>query len=600
MARLFTLLLAIGLSVPAIAQSGHPAGTARDPELNFEYVWRSMDRAYAQFGVKHVDWDALYRVYRPQVTAATTDEQLWDILLAMLGTLNDDHVCLSDGQRRICGGLVGDTRADDFSLDLVKTKYLQGKSADALDGSFTSGWLTDRIGYLHIGDLKDGIEPTTQAIDAFMREFANAQALVVDVRGNPGGTARAAELVADRFADRRRQYMQAQTRYGPKHDDFLPMEQSAVEPDGPIQFTRPTALLAHRHSASAAEHFALAMRVLPHVTIVGDLTSGAFSAQFPDRLPNGWVLWVAFKVSRDHQGFCYDGVGVPPDLRVLNTPAEIAARTDRQLEFALRLMEQGAPEPQDEAASLVGRKVSLVTEYARGVRERSVEAVIAGLNRARVAGTDTSFFSADEAMQLAGQYLGRKQYPEAIGLLQACNEDFPKLAVGYAMLAQAHLGNGDVAAAEVVLAQVDSVEAMFPWEAPQIERARTDVRRARLGSAARRVGQALADGGVLAAEKTLQELLTRRDSGPVFDEKDFNDLGYELLQGGNVENAVYMFEKGVQLYPDSWNAYDSFGEALTRTGQKARAIENYRRSLELNPRNENARKMLKELEGTRS
>jgi hypothetical protein len=95
---------------------------------------------------------------------------------------------------------------------------------------------------------------------------------------------------------------------------------------------------------------------------------------------------------------------------------------------------------------------------------------------------------------------------------------------------------------------------MFPWEVPQIERVRSEVRKARLGSATRIVGQALADGGMPAAEKTLQELSTKRDTGPVFDESDFNALGYELLQAGSVESAVYVFEKGGQLHPESWSA----------------------------------------------
>ena len=107
--------------------------------------------------------------------------------------------------------------------------------------------------------------------------------------------------------------MRTQTRYGPKHDDLWPTEYRNTEPAGPLQFTRPTVLLANRISASAADGFVLAMRVLPHVTVLGDLTEGAFSAQFPDRLPNGWILWVAFKVVRDQNGACWDGVGVPPD-----------------------------------------------------------------------------------------------------------------------------------------------------------------------------------------------------------------------------------------------------------------------------------------------
>ncbi|MCX6555678.1 MAG: hypothetical protein NTZ12_11815, partial [Candidatus Aminicenantes bacterium] len=172
---------------------------SRDPVLNFEHVWKTIDRNYGQFRLKHVDWDALYRVYRPQVTSATTDQELWDILLSMMGHLNDAHLCLADSTRRIGGGRNNGLFINDgFSLDLVKSKYLQGKFTEALGGSFSSGWLAEGVGYLYIGDLKDGLEPITKTIDAMMAEFAKARVMVVDVRNNPGGTSRAVEIVAGR------------------------------------------------------------------------------------------------------------------------------------------------------------------------------------------------------------------------------------------------------------------------------------------------------------------------------------------------------------------------------------------------------------------
>ncbi|KPK79468.1 MAG: hypothetical protein AMS25_12500, partial [Gemmatimonas sp. SM23_52] len=45
---------------------------ASDPEYNFEVLWETFDRNYGIFGPKRVDWDALYRVYRPLVTRETT------------------------------------------------------------------------------------------------------------------------------------------------------------------------------------------------------------------------------------------------------------------------------------------------------------------------------------------------------------------------------------------------------------------------------------------------------------------------------------------------------------------------------------------------
>jgi tetratricopeptide (TPR) repeat protein len=597
MRRLLVLLAAIGLLASAAAAA--PAGpeNSRDPVLNFEYAWKSLDRNYAQFGVKNVDWDALYRVYRPRVTAATTDEELWNIILDMIRNLNDNHVCLADEKRRNCGGVQDAREPDDFSLDLVRSKYLKGGAADTLKGSFTYGWLADGIGYLHFSHFKAGAGPTTQALDAALAKLAGARAMIVDVRGNPGGSGKTEEFVANRFADRKRHYIQTQTRYGRKHDDLWPAEYRYVEPGGTAQFTGPTILLAHRLSASSADIFALAMRVLPHVTMVGDLTEGALSSQFPDKMPNGWTLWIAFKVIRDVNGVCWDGIGVPPDIRIVNTPEDIASGNDRVLEFALDLLEKGAPAPQDEAASLRNLKISLVQQYARDAKEKGVEAAVAGLKQARAKGGDASFFGVDEAMQLAGPYIGNKQYAEAIGLLRACREEFPPLAVTYAMLAQAYLGAGDAAAAEASLEEGEKFEPMFSWELPQIERAKTAVRKEKVGSAAAVVGKELESSGIPAAEKALKELLAQRDKGgPVFDEADFNALGYKLMQENKLEAAVYMFEKGTELYPDSWNAYDSLGECLAAAGQKERAIASYRKSLELNPGNANGRAALQRLE----
>ena len=54
----------------------------------------------------------------------------------------------------------------------------------------------------------------------------------------------------------------------------------------------------------------------------------------------------------------------------------------------------------------------------------------------------------------------------------------------------------------------------------------------------------------------------------------------------------------MQIYPDWGNDYDSLGEAYMKSGQKQLAIENYKKSLEKDPTNENAKQKLKELEAS--
>lgn len=576
---------------------GPPVQDARDPVANFEYAWNRLDRNYAQFGAKHIDWDAVRRVYRTQVTASTSDEELWNLLLEMVRTLNDGHVCLQDARRRECGGLTVGLKPEGFSQGLVKLKYLEGRGVELLKGKVTYGWLTPDIGYVHLVDFKGAADPLYEAIDRVIAQFAKARGLVVDVRNNTGGTSKTAGSAARRFADRKRHYSTVQTRYGVKHDALGMVEYRNVEPGGPLQFTGPTVVLTDRFTASAAERFVLALRVLPHVTVVGDLTEGALSAQFPDRMPNGWTLWVSFHVVADQNGVNWDGAGIPPDLRVVNTAADVAAGVDRPLEFAQQFLEKGTPAAQDESGSLVNLKTSLVESYVAAVKVRGVQAAVSELTGLRTKARGEYFLAPDEAIPQAGTLLAQKQYAEAVGLLQACQEEWPQLASIYAMLARAYLGKGDLAAAEAIMRTGEKVEPGLPWEVSQIEQAKTAIRKQKFGSAAAVLEKAVAEGGVAAAEKVLQELLARRDgAGPVLDENDFNNLGYKLLKQMNVEAALYVFEKNAVLFPTSANVYDSLGEALAIAGRREQAIDSYRKALALDPTNAGARAKLKELE----
>jgi tetratricopeptide (TPR) repeat protein len=76
-------------------------------------------------------------------------------------------------------------------------------------------------------------------------------------------------------------------------------------------------------------------------------------------------------------------------------------------------------------------------------------------------------------------------------------------------------------------------------------------------------------------------------------------IGYEALRAGRTSDAIDLFKYYVESYPESANSYDSLGEAYMKAGEKDLAIENYTKSLELNPDNHNARDML-ELLGNRN
>jgi len=79
-------------------------------------------------------------------------------------------------------------------------------------------------------------------------------------------------------------------------------------------------------------------------------------------------------------------------------------------------------------------------------------------------------------------------------------------------------------------------------------------------------------------------------------ERYINSLGYYYLNTSKKpEDAIKIFKLNIEFYPESWNPYDSYGECLVRMGDLENGIKNYKKSLELNPENENAIKVLEEL-----
>ena len=105
------------------------------------------------------------------------------------------------------------------------------------------------------------------------------------------------------------------------------------------------------------------------------------------------------------------------------------------------------------------------------------------------------------------------------------------------------------------------------------------------------------ESNIQAAIKYYHRLKKEQKTAYAFNESQLNTLGYELLRLNRKQEAVAILELNVQEYPEAFNTYDSLAEALLANGEKAAAIKNYKISLELNPKNENAKQMLSKLNG---
>ena len=105
----------------------------------------------------------------------------------------------------------------------------------------------------------------------------------------------------------------------------------------------------------------------------------------------------------------------------------------------------------------------------------------------------------------------------------------------------------------------------------------------------------IASRGIDQATQQYHDLKTTDLGAYNFDEDELNNLGYELIRAHNIKTAVRIFQLNVEAFPQSANAYDSLAEGYMDDGNKAEAIADYQKSLQLNPKNRNAALMLKKL-----
>jgi pimeloyl-ACP methyl ester carboxylesterase len=87
----------------------------------------------------------------------------------------------------------------------------------------------------------------------------------------------------------------------------------------------------------------------------------------------------------------------------------------------------------------------------------------------------------------------------------------------------------------------------------------------------------------------------KREMETLHSESDFNSWGYQFMRSGQLMKALEVFKLNVFLFPESWNVYDSYGEALMNAKRNEEAIEMYAKSIALNPENDNGKKMLLKL-----
>lgn len=97
------------------------------------------------------------------------------------------------------------------------------------------------------------------------------------------------------------------------------------------------------------------------------------------------------------------------------------------------------------------------------------------------------------------------------------------------------------------------------------------------------------------AVRQYHELKTTQPNAYDCSENELIGLGYQLIRMKRFKDAIAVFKLSVETYPQSYNTYDSLAEAYMDNGDRDLAIQNYQKSLQMNPQNTNAVEKLKVL-----
>jgi hypothetical protein len=314
---------------------------SNSPVNNFEMFWSDFDKFYPSFGIKHINWDSVYSINRPEITDRTTGIELFNILSGMIRPFKDGHVTLVSNYGK-CNSY---SMPPEYysNMRMYPQSYL---SSFEINNSNISYWpLKDyNIGYISINtfNVKSGTfvysDNSFLLIDDIIKQFKEKDGLIIDLRWNGGGLPANVETIVNRFADKKRLYLKLHSKNGPGEDDFSGWIDYYIEPKGSEQFLKPVVVLTSKSTGSAAEWFTLAMKTLPNTTVVGDTTTGCFSPKVERELPNGWSFTLSSKIAVSADMVQYEGFGIPPDYTVLNTKNELDNKRDAMLEKGIELI----------------------------------------------------------------------------------------------------------------------------------------------------------------------------------------------------------------------------------------------------------------------
>jgi carboxyl-terminal processing protease len=174
------------------------------------------------------------------------------------------------------------------------------------------------------------LQPILEDVKKAMARFVahHVRAVVLDLRGNPGGQGAMAIPIASLFVT-------GPLTLGTMHFRDFSQTFTARPEMGAVPFTGPLAILTDEGSASAAEILAAGLQEAKRAIVVGDTSLGAVLPSVIESLPGGAVMQYVVADFKTPKGVALEGRGVQPDRRVVETRAALRGGRDPVLDAAL-------------------------------------------------------------------------------------------------------------------------------------------------------------------------------------------------------------------------------------------------------------------------
>lgn len=263
----------------------------KDYLVNFKALWTVINERYCFLDEKEVDWDAVYADYEPIVrTNVTNDIQFFYFMSKMLDTLKDGHVNLIapfDISHNY--EWLGD-KTEGLNI-YAREKALGGELMMSGGMRYNRYTLQDRpdiiFGYISYGSFSSSIGNT----DFIFEYFKDCTAIILDVRGNGGGSVDNSDKLVSLFLNEKTLVGYSSHKLGPGRHDFSQPKSLYISPSNSKRWTeKPVIILQDRGCYSATNDFLYKVAVAPLVIRIGLPSGGGAGLPSSSELPNGWKI----------------------------------------------------------------------------------------------------------------------------------------------------------------------------------------------------------------------------------------------------------------------------------------------------------------------